>query len=102
MHTSIRISQVLYTTERPGDFLGIVQETFLCKVSVWYLCMSLSLTDCLLSEQVSITRSLYLSRNVVKHTELQKTFLVHKERAWRLFDKYRRVKVKVSAILSLK
>ena len=44
-----------------------------------------------------------LSGNVVKHTELlQKTFLVYKERAWRLFDKYRRVKLKVSAILSLK
>ena len=74
-----------------------------------YLCMSTSSTDCRLSEQVSITRSLYLSENVVKHTELlKKTFLVYKERAfvfttiWRLFDKYRRVKLKVSAILSLK
>ena len=39
---------------------------------------------------------------------LKKTFLVYKERAfvfttiWRLLDKYRRVKLKVSAILSLK
>ena len=37
-----------------------------------YLCMSTSSTDCRLSEQVSITRSLYLSGNVVKHTELLK------------------------------
>ena len=34
--------------------------------------MSTSSTDCRLSEQVSITRSLYLSGNVVKHTELLK------------------------------
>ena len=71
--------------------------------------MSTSSTDCRLSEQFSITRSLYLSGNVVKHTELlKKTFLVYKERAfvfttiWRLFDEYRPVKLKVSAILSLK
>ena len=73
-----------------------------------YLCMSTSSTDCRLSEQVSITQSLYLSGNVVKHTELlKKTFLVYKGEhlylrvttIWSLFDKYRR---KVSAILSLK
>ena len=37
-----------------------------------YLCMSTSSTDCRLSEQVSITQSLHLSGNVVKHTELLK------------------------------
>ena len=72
--------------------------------------MSTSSTDCRLSEQVSITRSLHLSGNAVgpgdeagkcrkAHGIAEKTFLVYKERAfvfttiWRLFDKYRRVKL---------
>ena len=72
-----------------------------------YLCMSTSSTDCQLSQQVSIKQSLHLSGNVIKHTELLKKILVYKGkhlylRLFRDFDKYRRVKLKVSAILFFK
>ena len=71
--------------------------------------MSTSSTDCRLSEQVSITRSLYLSGNVVKRAELLKKNISCLQGAsiciyddLETFDKYRRVKLNVSAILSLK